>query len=426
MNKNIFFLALTVVALSLTSCSKELFDKEVYDEFVDDQFMIDAVDPNHDWCLTKNDTLLVKAPDAAIYRVQMLTLNPYEHVGAEIVADAVCYGGEAEITFTVPITTNMLYLAALSEEGIYLGVVPCPYHFYREMEVTQQSLQKSDVIYTPMPQTVTYVYESTFPIPDDFDYNDMVLRITKSNTYQSTQVSLTVSLTAAGTANSYAAAIHLGGVKYDDLVSVEIMEDEPMDAGYPFPRTLIKQSGTLIRGRHGEAVINLFENVHWVFSKKRDEMGHIPGIKYNTSHVQVENVSADADPVTRTFRINCKTRETARSITFDRIDPFIINNAKIDEAMDAGTWEIHTYPYKFTGVLWDCFTDKEAYDNHISWAMIIPKRDFRYPLEGVSMSTYQESIDATFGPYEHFADWLKNHLTNHDWYLHVTREQLLY
>ena len=426
MNKNFYFLALLLVVLSLTSCSKELFDQEKYDEFVEGQFMIDNADPNHDWCLTKNDTLRVKTPDAAIYRVQILTLNPYDHAGAEIAADAVCYGNEAGMTFTVPITTNMLYLAALAEDGTYLGVVPYPYGFYKEMEITRQSLQKSVVIYPPVPQTFTYIYESTFPIPDDFDYNDMVLRVTKSYTNISTDVLLTVALTAAGTANSYAAAIHLGGVKYDDLVSVEMMEDEPMDAGYPFPRTLIKQSGTLIRGRNGEAVINLFENVHWVFGKKRNDMGQIPGIKYNTSHVPVENLSAEAEPVVRTFRINCKTRETARGITFDRIDPFIINNAKIDEAMDAGTWEIHTYPYKFTGVLWDCFTDKEAYDNHVSWAMIIPKSDFRYPLEGISMCTYQEDIDATFGPYEQFADWLKNHLTNHDWYLHVTREQLLY
>ncbi len=427
MNKVFYFVALTVVVtLSLASCSKELFDKEVYDDFVENQFMIDNADPNHDWCLTKNDTLIVKTPDAAIYRVQLLTLDPYDFAGAEIAADAVCYGDKAEITFTVPVTTNMLYLAALSEDGTYLGVVPCPYGFYKEMEVTRQSLKKRDVIYPPVPQTFTYLYESTFPIPDDFDYNDMVLRITKSYDNLSTQVYLTVALTAAGTASSYAAAIHLGGVKYDDLVSVEMLEDEAMDAGYPLQRALITEGGTLIRGRNGEAVIRLFENVHWVFSKKRDEMGRIEGIKYNTSHVQVERVSAEAEPVVRTFRINCKTRETARSITFDRIDPFIIHNAKIDEAMDAGIWEIHTYPYKFTGVLRDCFTDKDAYDNHVSWALVIPQCDFRYPQEGVSMSTYQQEIDATFGPYEQFADWLKNHQVSHDWYLHVTREQLLY
>ena len=427
MKKNYYLLAVAVVALSLTSCNKELFDQKQYDEYVDNQFMIDNADPEHDWCLTKNETVTVKTPDAAIYRVQMLTADPYAVSGAEIAADAVCYGAEAIISYTVPVTTSTLYLAALAEDGTYLGVMPYSFGAGQDIVITQQSLTKTGTVtYPPVPQTFSYLYESTFPIPDDFDYNDMVLRITKSYTSLSTQVDLTVSLAAAGTANSYAAAIHLGDVKYDDVESVEILDGDPMDAGYPLQRALITQGNTLIKGRSGEAVINLFENVHWVFGKTRDELGRIVGIKYNTSHVVKEEVSATAEAVTRTFRITCKTRDVARLITFDRIDPFVISNAKYDQTMDAGIWEIHTYQYKFTGVLRDCFTDKKAYDNHVSWALVIPKSDFRYPQEGVSMCTYQKDIDATFGPYEGFADWLKNHLTNRTWYLHVTREQLLY
>ena len=425
MKKNYFFLCLAVFALSLTSCNKELFDQEQYDELVDNQFMIDNADPNHDWCLTKNDTLLIKAPDADIYRVQVLTADPYLVQGSEIAADGVCYNAEAQLTYTVPDVTTMLYLAALDVNGNYLGVAPFTYGS-KSLVVTKASLIKSNVIYPPVPQTFTYLYESTFPIPDDFDYNDLVLRISKSYTTLSTQVDLKVAVVAAGTANPFAAAIHLGGVNYDDVMSVEILDGDPMDEGYSFQRSLITQSGTLIKGRNGEAVIRLFEHVHWVFNKQLTDMGAIEGIKYNTSHEVKEHVSAEIDPVVRTFRITCKTREVARSITFDRIDPFLVCNTKYDQVMDAGIWEIHTYQYKFTGILRDCFTDKNAYDNHVSWALVIPKGDFRYPLEGVSMCTYQKEIDATFGPYEGFANWLKNHLTNHDWYLHVTREQLLY
>lgn len=425
MKKNYFFLCLAVFALSLTSCNKELFDQEQYDELVDNQFMIDNADPNHDWCLTKNDTLLIKAPDADIYRVQVLTADPYLVQGSEIAADGVCYNAEAQLTYTVPDVTTMLYLAALDVNGNYLGVAPFTYGS-KSLVVTKASLIKSNVIYPPVPQTFTYLYESTFPIPDDFDYNDLVLRISKSYTTLSTQVDLKVAVVAAGTANPFAAAIYLGGVNYDDVMSVEILDGDPMDEGYSFQRSLITQSGTLIKGRNGEAVIRLFEHVHWVFNKQLTDMGAIEGIKYNTSHEVKEHVSAEIEPVVRTFRITCKTREVARSITFDRIDPFLVCNTKYDQVMDAGIWEIHTYQYKFTGILRDCFTDKNAYDNHVSWALVIPKGDFRYPLEGVSMCTYQKEIDATFGPYEGFANWLKNHLTNHDWYLHVTREQLLY
>ena len=75
MKKNYFFLCLAVFALSLTSCNKELFDQEQYDELVDNQFMIDNADPKHDWCLTKNDTILVRTTEAIIYKVQVLTKN---------------------------------------------------------------------------------------------------------------------------------------------------------------------------------------------------------------------------------------------------------------------------------------------------------------------------------------------------------------
>ena len=283
MKKNYFFLSVAVVALSLTSCSKELFDQEQYDELVENQFMIDNADPNHDWCLTKNDTVLIMAPDADIYRVQVLTADPYLTPGSEIAADGVCYNSEVQLTYTVPDVTTMLYLAALDENGNYLGVAPFVYGS-KSLEVTKASLTKSNVIYEPVPQTFTYLYESTFPIPDDFDYNDMVLRITKTYTYLSTQVDLQVSVVAAGTTDSYAAAIHLGGVMYDDVLNVEILDGDPMDEGYSFQRSLITQSGTLIRGRNGEAVIRLFENVQWVFNKKLSDMGTIKGIKYNTSH----------------------------------------------------------------------------------------------------------------------------------------------
>lgn len=425
MKKNYFFLCLAVFALSLTSCNKELFDQEQYDELVDNQFMIDNADPKHDWCLTKNDTILVRTTEAIIYKVQVLTKNPYIHTDSEIASEGVCYGNQTGLTYTVPLDQRVIYIAALDQDDNYLGVVPVTMGT-KELDLLVSMLQKSTTFTPPTYQTFSYLYESTFPIPDDFDYNDMVVRITKSYTNISTEVLLTVALTAAGTANPYAAAIHLGGVKYDDVLSVEILDGDPMDEGYSFQRSLITQSGTLIKGRNGEAVIRLFEHVHWVFNKQLTDMGAIEGIKYNTSHEVKEHVSAEIDPVVRTFRITCKTREVARSITFDRIDPFLVCNTKYDQVMDAGIWEIHTYQYKFTGILRDCFTDKNAYDNHVSWALVIPKGDFRYPLEGVSMCTYQKEIDATFGPYEGFANWLKNHLANHDWYLHVTREQLLY
>jgi hypothetical protein len=67
-----------------------------------------------------------------------------------------------------------------------------------------------------------------------------------------------------------------------------------------------------------------------------------------------------------------------------------------------------------------------AYNNNVSWALVVPKRDFRYPIEGMPLSTYNSELDATFGPYDTFAEWMKNHQVSVDWYLNVTRPQLVY
>ena len=66
------------------------------------------------------------------------------------------------------------------------------------------------------------------------------------------------------------------------------------------------------------------------------------------------------------------------------------------------------------------------YDNHISWSIVVPKRDFRYPVESMSMGTYNSETGEVFGPYTTFAEWMRDHTQNNDWYLHPKFTQLLY
>lgn len=409
--------------LTMLSCSKDQFDKDAYNQIVDSLLFVDNADPEHDWCLTKNDTITIKAPDNRIYSVQLLTDDPRTSSRAEIAAEGVCYGYQAELAYTVPVTSSVIYIAALSDAGSYLGLMSVPYGT-KEIEITLNELDRTASFEAPPYQTFTYIYESTFPMPDDFDYNDMVLRITKytPDIGNSLAVNLTVKLDACGSDELYAAAIQLVGVKYDDLSKVEIVDGEHLDKDYPLQRLFITNSNTLLKGRHGEAVINLFECAQWAMAKTRDELGDIATIKYNTSHSVGKNVSAIVTPPTITYRLIFKDRDKARSLTYDRIDPFIIH-----QNTDGGIWEVHTYAHKFDETLWSCFNGYEsAYDNHVSWSIVIPKADFRYPLEGMSLANFNSKLGETFGPYEGFAGWLQNHLTNRDWYLTPTREQLVY
>ena len=403
----------------ITSCEKEQFDKEAYNDYVDYEFMIDNMDRSHDWNLTKSDTITIIAP-ATIKAVQILTGTPYGGNEVEIAAEGVCYGDETTLAYTIPSIQTKLYLAALSPDGKYLGVTPFDFKT-KSIDLTTQQLYIGTNLKEPIPQTFTYLYEEDFPLPGDFDYNDIVLRISKDYTESSYQVVLTVKMDAVGAAKQIAGGIHLAGIQYDDVAKVEIISGEQMDKNYPMPRRYISSEEPLMRGRNGEAVVNLFEDAHWVLLKNKNTNGSITRMRVNTSHTEIENQMTTATSVTTTYCITFKTREMARGLTFDRIDPFIL------EEYNGSVWEVHTYAYKFNDVLKDIFRgNQSAYDNHVSWCVVVPEKDFRYPIEGMSLGTYNSKSGEVFGPYSNFSNWMQNHFAYNDWYKNATRPQLLY
>lgn len=419
-------LVLAAAVMTFLSCEKEQFDKDLYDEFVDIQFLIDNVDEEHDWCLTQSDTVTILTSNYDIYAVQVLTYNPYLTDNAEIAAEAVCFqnkqntGYEATLAYTLPVIHERACIAAKRRDGSYMGVAYFPVGT-DTVDLDIEVMQTAGSFVAPTQQTFTYLFEEGFPVPGDFDFNDLVLRISKSATNLSYQVDLKVTVDAVGADRSYAAAICLAGVRYADVESVEILEGEPMDVGYPLRRMVIDSDKTLLKGRNGEAVINLFESGHYVMNHQLNEVGSIQTMKYNTTKAVKENSSAIVPSVSRTYRITFKDRNVSRNLSFDQIDPFLVQD------YNGGMWEIHTYRYKFAEVLKSVFNGKaDFYDNHISWGIVIPKGDFRYPIEAMSLGTYNSKTGETFGPYTRFADWMKDHTENQDWYYYVSYPQLLY
>lgn len=419
-------LVLAAAVMTLFSCEKEQFDQNLYNELVDYQFLIDNVDKEHDWCLTQSDTVTILTSNYDIYAVQVLTYNPFLTDNAEIAAEGVCYqnkqntGYEATLAYTLPVVQEQAYIAAKHRDGSYMGVVYFPVGI-DTVDLDIEVMQTTGTFVEPTQQTFTYLFEEGFPLPGDFDFNDLVLRVSKSATNLSYQVDLKVTVDAVGAERSYAAALHLAGIKYDDVESVEILEGEPMDVGYPLRRMTIDSDKTLLKSRNGEAVINLFESGHYVMNHQLNEVGSIQLLDYNTTKVVKEGTSDIVPTVSRTYRISFKNRDVSRNLTFDQIDPFLIQD------YNGGLWEIHTYRYKFDEVLKSVFNGKtEFYNNHISWGIVIPKGDFRYPVEGMSLGTYNSKTGETFGPYTRFADWMKDHTQNQDWYKWIAYSQLLY
>ena len=405
----------------LASCEKEQFNKEIYDGYVDYQFMVDSVDRTHDWLLTQSGSVMVTLP-MEVSRVQLFTADPYSIPGAEIAAESNALNGESQLTlpYTIPIGQHTLYAAAINSNGEYLGVMPFDVDS-QTLTLTTDRLTGSGTPLATDYQTFTYLYEADYPYPGDFDYNDLVLRITKKPGPQPQDIDLTVTLEAAGTDASCAAAIQLAGINYNDVEKAEIVNGMQMDLGYPLSNRFIKNDDLLQKGKNSQAVIRLFEHMHWAFSKKTNKLGTIDMLRYNTSHTDTENYSATVNPITTTYRITFKDASKARQFTFDNIDPFIIH------VYNGGYWEVHTYAHKLDEVLWSIYNGKQnLFDNHISWSLVIPQRDFRYAEEGICLGSYNTKTGSRFGPYRYFSYWMQNHVSYQDWYRQITQEQLLY
>ena len=410
-------MATTALMLTaITSCKKERFDKDAYDKYVGYEFMIDNVDKTHEWNLTKEGTVTLKSKEK-MYTVQILTENPYSSDNAEIAAEAnLSPGSEVTLSYTIPNIQNQLYAAALNSNGAYMGVYPFTYGT-EYIDFNNVSLTRSGTAKTPSPQQFTYCFEEDFPEPGDFDYNDIVLRIAKEKGNASYQIRLTVTLQAVGSRKQLAGAINLAGVQYDDLYSVKMEEEEIMDADYPIQHIMLTDAGPLVKGRNGEAIIYLFDDAHWAMVKDVDEDGSLLHPYVNTQNPLADDFrnSRTITPLVRHYVITFKNIEQARAFTFAKLDPFIL------EEYNGGVWEVHTHPYKFNDVVMNIFRgNQSAYDNHIAWAIAVPKADFHYPQEGMPIGTFTNNTD--FGAFytrnHSFSEWMRDQNAANDWYLY--------
>ena len=402
--------------LTTTSCRRDFFNKEDYAEFTRGLYPVDTLDESHDWKLVQRMRVRVSA-DVKIdgmARVQILSANPYADGTAEVLAEnSVSYGDKKWLIFEAPFTQQRLCAAIVTTGGRY---------YVREFDASQQEVRFSegtiistgDMI-TPGYQTFTYLFEESFPEPTDFDYNDVVLRISKS-TPEDNVLKLKVRLIAVGTTNTIAAAIRLPGIAHKNVESVTIDEEKPFDADYPVTRTRLKSEGIWGEGRNGDAVINLFEDAHWSMNPETNSMGMINVANYNTRHY-TDDLNQIVRLQTRNFTITLKQPADVTSLRLSEIDPFII------AAYSGINFEIHTYPYKFEEVYWEFMgDDKRAYDDHLTWALLIPNGRFRYALEEIPIGTYRnDELFGAYSKYQHsFGEWCRNHEVATDWWQHPT------
>ena len=414
LHKSLFFISCAVLVVS---CNRNMFDEDVYKDLVEPAQPVKNIDPSHTWELTKQYYMTVNIgnvmPEAT--RLRVLSDNPLLGEGATILGDYPLDGNEKQyFSFVAPDYLTTFYAALVDEDENYTITsftsaersIDFSHTLATSVEVDTRQIGK---------QVFSYCFEDEMPVPGDYDYNDVVLRISQERTAYN-QITLDVTLAAVGSLMQVAAAMRLVNYNFDDIESVTTIDGETFDQGYkksalPF----IDSSDLLIRGLNGEAVINLFEDAHWATGvAKYASEGYLPRYRYNVSKM----TGSDDDmmsPRTISYVITFKNPLTLNYFTLSNLDPFAIiefNGALMEEHA--------VYKYRTVTSLHEYTQPTNAVI--LPWALVVPSASFRYPLNGVNIGYANE--DALFGAYmteKHaFGEWAANAKTAHDWYFYPT------
>lgn len=409
-------------ALLLAGCKRDMFDPQAYQQVVDETFPVSNVDPNHTWNLTQSHSVVVKAnvdPSVSIRSVRILSGNPFTTKDVEILAEANIQTNDmTTLFFYAPSHMSLFYAALIDANGSYI----LKSFNSSETNVSFDSgadYTPSGTLNEPIYQTYTYCFEEDYPKPGDWDFNDLVLRIQKLPTQEPNSVRLRVTLVAVGAKKQLAAAICLIGYTANDVESVAIEEGRTFDGDYSPKRIFIEKADLLLRGRHDEAIINLFEDAHYAMSprlKTPEEGGTTIRMFYNTSHTPDGTTHAQIAAKTLTYVVKFKTDKGLQNFTLETLDPFAL------EDFNSGKWEVHCAPHKASQVLQDLGNNETATSNNMVWALKIPYGTFRYPLEGQPLGLYKDGVlTGAYMETDHsYGQWVSNHNTSIDWFLHPT------
>lgn len=422
----------TVILVVNSACSPnhELFDEVVTQAISDSLSPVDSIDKNHTWVLTDTRSITVTAnADVNAQWLKILTADPRKSANAEVATQVMISDGEsAFLSFCYPKTLTTLYAALVDDEGRITVTEFTPSD--TEVDFSEPLYTNQLISYIPQPQTFVYCYEDEMPDYTnlDFDYNDVVLAIAYERTGER-EIRFHVTLNAVGTSRPLSAALHLKNIKYDEIESVttvggasfnvnsqgtEIAEQD-VSANLLRTRELLLKSQSQDKEEDKEAVINLFCDAHWATGDllKPNEQYVINHWHYNVSKTSSQDMTyRTIVPREVTFIVTFKEAKGLEYLNFDLIDPFIIKEYL------GGTFEVHQFAYCNDWVLKEY---KIADIVKLPWALVIPYKKFRHPLDGVNIGFKKKGTQG-FGAYSSatghtFGEWSMNQKLANDWYL---------
>ena len=166
-----------MILLQTIACKKDLYDPEQYQKYLKYMSPVDSVDQRHDWKMTTLKQYTMKA-DAGknIKKVMVLDADPLNKRQVNVMNQtAISDGGSVQVAVSVPLSQTTLYAALVDADGRYY-VTSFPVNQGAEVGfLSAASGIPANLTLTP--QTYTYCFEKDLPLVDDYDYNDLVIRL---------------------------------------------------------------------------------------------------------------------------------------------------------------------------------------------------------------------------------------------------------
>ena len=410
--------------IMVLGCSPYQFDQERYEELVKDDSPTPNVDEDHDWMMTTTKTLVVDPSGVTdVNLIRIFTDNPAVTESAEIVGGAYP-SGDSKIVMNIsyPIRLETLYAAAIDSEGYYTIASFKPASS-SSVDFTNPIVKHEKMSYHYVPQTFAYLFEEEYPKPGDYDYNDIVLRISMELSGKR-EVRFNVQLAAVGGEKQMGAAIRLVGYKYEEIESVKTVDNASFNIGAAgeipeMSSSIIKEKDLLLKSMYGEAVLNLFADAHWATGDKVvGDNGMIVRKRYNVSYEKSDEYGTFT-PREITYIVTFKDELDVSSLTMDALDTFII------ESYNGNLYEVHMHQYATAQVL---YTQSPSDAHNLPWAFCVPYDKFYWPKHGVPIGYQTKSKRYTYGAYPYlgrsFGEWAADHTKCLDWYLYPDNGQV--
>jgi len=417
MRKIIGIFVVLGILLATSSCKKNLYDIDMVKQSLQLTFHNDSVDKTHTWSLMDDYTIKVTANVTDVDRIEVLSVNPYapNNKSVELLATQEVdeEGDVITLVYSVPTANDSVYVAAVTDTEEYKVVAVKK--GTESIDFSNLNTTNEGTVTVPTIQEVYYCFCCCFPQPStNWGFNDLVYRISKE-VISDNVLRINVTLSALGSTNQMAGALRLDGISYDnDVDNIKISNGNTFCKYTDSKRQIIKEEDVKLKGQDGSVVINLFDDAHKAFYVRTEDNGKINRYYINVSHT-TDKSHLEFSPVTVSYDITFKNNNTARNITFGKIDPFILYY------YNSNIWETHKYSFKFKEILYDYLSGSpESYDTGFSWALEIPYKWFRWPLQGTSMGSYKKKViyGAYQQPYHSFGEWGTNKTVATDWYLY--------